>query len=133
MATANFGTPNYDLPIIVGDVEDSLDYFAAEPYIEEINDELKHFEVVAEAGYYEGFMLNAKQTDDYWDVEDIATITDDDAEYFYGDTAENIKHEFAEDMKKIKAFFERMKQGGMFELNKVAQFSNGEAVYKRVK
>ena len=142
MATANFGTMKYDMPLIVGGFFDENDpdcewqsYEEVECIKEDLadfNDTLKHFEVGIESGYYDGFQFTVEQTDEYWDYEDLPTMTDDDADYYYGDTAENIRKEFEQDLKNIKEYLYNLKANGFKELIKVAQFSNGEAMYKEV-
>ena len=142
MATANFATMKYDMPLIVGGFYDENDpdrewqsYEEAECIKEDLadfNDTLKHFEVGIESGYYDGFQFTVEQTDEYWDYEDLPTMTDDDADYYYGDTVENIRKEFEQDLKNIKEYLYNLKANGFEELIKVAQFSNGEAMYKEV-
>lgn len=158
MSTPNFTTPNYNLPLICGGMNyndmkqkyeeetgeeytEDMFYFDSEiivkniqEQIDDFNNPLRHFEVVIEPGYYGGFSLNVTQIKDYWDYEEIDDLTDDDSEYFWGDDAETIKKEFKDEMRKIEKFFRNMKNNNdMIELIKVAQFSNGEAVYKEVK
>ena len=142
MATANFGTMKYDMPLIVGGFYDENDPDWEWHNCEEVecikedladfNDTLKHFEVGIESGYYDGFQFTVEQTDEYWDYEDLPTMTDDDADYYYGDTVENIRKEFEQDLKNIKEYLYNLKANGFKELIKVAQFSNGEAMYKEV-
>ena len=142
MATCNFETMKYDMPLIVGGFYDENDpdwewhnYEEVECIKEDLadfNDTLKHFELGIEAGYYDGYQFTVKQTDEYWDYEDIPTMTDDDADYYYGDTVENIRKEFEQDLKNIKEYLYNLKANGFMELAKVAQFSNGEAFYKEV-
>ena len=142
MATANFGTMKYDMPLIVGGFYDEDDpnwewhnYEEVECIKEDLtdfNDTLKHFEVGIEAGYYDGYQFTVEQSDEYWDYEDLPTMTDDDADYYYGDTAVNIRKEFEQDLKNIKEYLYNLKANGFKELMKVAQFSNGEAMYKEV-
>ena len=142
MATCNFGTMKYDMPLIVGGFYDENDpdwewhnYEEVECIKEDLadfNDTLKHFELGIEAGYYDGFQFTVKQSDEYWDYEDLADMTDDDADYYYGDTAENIRKEFEQELKNIKEYLYNLKANGFMELSKVAQFSNGEAFYKEV-
>ena len=142
MATCNFGTMKYDMPLIVGGFYDENDpdwewhnYEEVECIKEDLadfNDTLKHFEVGIEAGYYDGYQFTVKQSDEYWDYEDLPTMTDDDADYYYGDTAENIRKEFEQDLKNIKNYLYELKANDFMELAKVAQFSNGEAFYKEV-
>lgn len=142
MATANFGTMKYDMPLIVGGFYDEDDpdcewqsygeFECAKEDLADFNDTLKHFEVGIEPGYYDGFQFTVEQTDEYWDYEDLPTMTDDDADYYYGDTVENIRKEFEQDLKNIKEYLYNLKANGFKELIKVAQFSNGEAMYKEV-
>lgn len=142
MATANFETMKYDMPLIVGGFYDENDPDWEWHNVEEVecikedladfNDTLKHFEVGIESGYYDGYQFTVKQSDDYWDYEDLPTMTDDDADYYYGDTVENIRKEFEQDLKNIKEYLYNLKANGFMELTKVAQFSNGEAMYKEV-
>lgn len=142
MATANFGTMKYDMPLIVGGFYDEDDpdcewqsygeFECAKEDLADFNDTLKHFEVGIEPGYYDGFQFTVEQSDEYWDYEDLPTMTDDDADYYYGDTVENIRKEFEQDLKNIKEYLYNLKANGFKELIKVAQFSNGEAMYKEV-
>ena len=142
MATANCETMKYDMPLIVGGFRDENDPDWEWHNCEEVecikedladfNDTLKHFEVGIESGYYDGFQFTVEQTDEYWDYEDLPTMTDDDADYYYGDTVENIRKEFEQDLKNIKEYLYNLKANGVKELIKVAQFSNGEAMYKEV-
>lgn len=137
MATANFGTPNFELPIIaVGMGEDEeQNYWAYEDAEEELkllNNELGYFTVFLESGYYEGAMYNAKMTNDYIDYEQIGELNDEDAEYYFGDTKDNVKKGVEQELEKIRKFLAEKKEEGALELIKVAQFSNGEAVYKAI-
>ena len=142
MSTANFGTMKYDMPLIVGGFCDDDDPDGEWQSYEEVecikkdladfNDTLKHFEVGIESGYYDGYQFTVEQSDEYWDYEDLPTMTDDDADYYYGDTVENIRKEFEQDLKNIKEYLYNLKANGFKELIKVAQFSNGEAMYKEV-
>ena len=142
MATANFETMKYDMPLIVGGFYDENDpdwewhnYEEVECIkkdLADFNDTLKHFELGIESGYYDGYQFTVEQSDEYWDYEDLPTMTDDDADYYYGDTVENIRKEFEQDLKNIKEYLYNLKANGFKELIKVAQFNNGEAMYKEV-
>ena len=136
MATANFGRPNLDLPLMVGGMseceeQNEMEYEDAKYIVEETNKELHYFEMELEAGYYEGFMFNVKE-DDYLDYDDIGELTDDDAMYYYGDTADNVRKDMADELEKIKKVLQEWKENGGLELIKVAQFPNGEAMYKSI-
>ena len=137
MATANFGTPNFELPIIaigMGEDEDQ-NYWAyedAEEELKALNNELGYFTIFLESGYYQGAMYNAKQTNDYIDYEDIDDYSNEDIEYYFGDTKASVKKGIREELEKIKKFLEEKKEEGALELIKVAQFSNGEAIYKAI-
>ena len=83
MSTANFGTPNFNLPLIaigMGDDEDQ-NYWAyedAEADLKLLNNELGYFTVYLESGYYQGAMYNVKQTNDYIDYDQIDDYDDED-------------------------------------------------------
>lgn len=137
MATANFGTPNFDLPLIaigMSDDEDQNDwaYEDAESDLKELNNGLDYFEVYLESGYYQGAMYNVKETNDYIDYDQIDDFDDEDIDYYFGDTKANVKKEIAQELEKIKKFLAEKKDEGALELIKVAQFSNGEAFYKAI-
>lgn len=140
MATANFGTPHYNLPLVaVGITDDEsqneIAFWEMENNIKEINKELTYMEVVAESGYYQGAMYDLKDTCDYIDVEggDLDTLDDYDANYFFGDTADNVRKDYKDDLEKVKAFLkDQVENWGAIELVRVAQFSNGETIYKQV-
>lgn len=137
MATANFRTPNYELPIIaigMGDDEEQ-NYWVfedAEKDLKLLNNELEYFEVYLESGYYQGAMYNAKETNDYIDYDDIDNYDNYDIEYYFGDSKDNVKKGIKEELEKIKKYLTERKEEGALELIKVAQFNNGEAMYKAV-
>lgn len=137
MSTANFGTPNFNLPLIaigMGDDEDQ-NYWAyedAEADLKLLNNELGYFTVYLESGYYQGAMYNVKQTNDYIDYDQIDDYDDEDMDYYFGDTKANVKKGITQELDKIKKFLAEKKDEGALELIKVAQFSNGEAFYKAI-
>jgi hypothetical protein len=137
MSTANFGTPNFNLPLIaigMGDDEDQ-NYWAyedAEADLKLLNNELGYFTVYLESGYYQGAMYNVKQTNDYIDYDQIDDFDDEDMDYYFGDTKANVKKGITQELDKIKKFLAEKKDEGALELIKVAQFSNGEAFYKAI-
>ncbi len=137
MSTANFGTPNFNLPLIaigMGDDEDQnyWVYEDAEADLKEFNNELGYFTLYLESGYYQGAMYNVEQTNDYIDYEQIDDLDDEDAEYYFGDTKDNVKKGITQELDKIRKFLADKKDEGALELIKVAQFSNGEAFYKAI-
>lgn len=137
MATANFGTPNFDLPLIAIGMSDDEDqnywaYEDAEAELKEFNNGLDYFEVYLESGYYQGAMYNVKETNDYIDYDQIDDFDDEDIDYYFGDTKANVKKGIAQELEKIKKFLAEKKDEGALELIKVAQFSNGEAFYKAI-
>lgn len=137
MATANFGTPNFDLPLIAIGMSDDEDqnywaYEDAEADLKLLNNELGYFTLYLESGYYQGAMYNVKQTNDYIDYDQIDDFDDEDTDYYFGDTKANVKKGIAQELDKIKKFLAEKKDEGALELIKVAQFSNGEAIYKAI-
>ena len=137
MATANFGTPNFDLPLIAIGMSDDEDqnyweFEDTEAELKEFNNGLDYFEVYLESGYYQGAMYNVKETNDYIDYDQIDDFDDEDIDYYFGDTKANVKKGIAQELEKIKKFLAEKKDEGALELIKVAQFSNGEAFYKAI-
>lgn len=104
----------------------------AEEDLKLLNNELGYFKVYLESGYYQGAMYNVKETNDYIDYDDIDNYDNYDIEYYFGDTKNNVKKGIAKELEKIKKYLEEKKEEGALELIKVAQFSNGEAMYKAV-
>lgn len=137
MATANFGTPNFELPLIAIGMSDDEDqnyweFEDTEVELKEFNNGLDYFEVYLESGYYEGAMFNIKETNDYIDYNQIDDYDDYDMEYYFGDTKDSVKKGIAKELEKIKKYLAEKKECGALELIKVAQFSNGEAFYKAI-
>ena len=162
MATANFKPMNFDMPLVIGGTiydydnykkeweeengdEYTEDMFYSDMQLEaegeqenlkEINNELTFFEIELESGYYDGWQWQVNWLDTYLDYEQIIDddeFTDEDADYFYGDTAKNIRKQVEEEKQKCKEYLLELKKRGYKEIYKVAQFSNGEAIYKEVK
>ena len=145
MATSNFGTPKFGLPLVaVGDIRDedgevledesNWNYISIEHEVAEFNKETVYLELEVKSGYYEGCWFDIKETNDYWDYEQLDELTDEDADYFFGDTAEQVRKDYAEDMKKIRAELKKLvDEWGALELGVAYRFSNGETGYNVVK
>ena len=142
MATSNFGRPRYNLPLIVcvPDIEwgeDEAEYLMDDLYeeekqeVEEYNKDLKWFKIIIEPGYYEGFWFNVKFDTDYWSFEELDELTDEDAEYFWGEKASTVKEQVAAEVEKVKKIFEKLGEH-CTKIGVVGSFSNGETIYKRV-
>ena len=160
MSTPNFKTLDWDLPLIVGGVGEDYDIrkkefeesfddekYSSDIYEEEINTfceslqddlddfnhKISHFRVSLKSGYYNGFQFDVEETDNYYNYETIKDIDDEDANYYYGMTAKDIKAEFESDLDKIRKLLESYKQSDpyLIELNCIGVFSNGEAIYKK--
>lgn len=137
MATANFGRPNFELPIIAIGMHDDEDqnyweFEDTEAELKEFNNGLDYFEVYLESGYYQGAMFNVEATNYYVDYDQIDDLDDYDMDYYFGDTKDNVKKGIAKELEKIKKYLAEKKECGALELIKVAQFSNGEAFYKAI-
>lgn len=104
--------------------------------IKDFNSKHKFFEVEQKSGYYQGIQFQVNFVDKYLDYDTIMDdkeFTDEDADYYYGDTAENIRKQVREELRECYAFLIDMKNlQGAVELYKYAQFSNGEAIYREV-
>lgn len=134
MATSNFGTPHYNLPLVAEFCDEQDDEWFWEmknDEVAEFNKELEWFEVVLVAGYYEGGYYDLKWSSDYVDFEDIDDMTDEDTDYFFGETkAEFVKQAKAE-FEKARQFIIDRQESGAIMLERVATFSNGETIYQR--
>lgn len=157
MSTCNFGTPNFGLPLICGGLdydekrkayeeaegeEYNEDMFndevqweieEIENELKEFNKNLKYFAVYLEGGYYMGYYFNARLTQDYWDFDNLDELDDEDAEYYFGDTADEVRKGHEQELNKIREYFKELKERGFYELALRGVFSNGEGVYERVK
>ena len=154
MSTTNFQPMNFNMPLIVNDPDDyekckesyeeqfeeeytpemhqdylEWDIDTRERYLERLNEELKHFKVEVISGYYSGYQYQVYQTDDYWDYYDLPSMTDDDAEYYYGMNKQEVMAEFNQDLVKIREYLMGEKENGMLEIKLQGVFSNGEGVY----
>lgn len=154
MATANFEPMKYGMPLVVGGInyqeyrDEYYDQFGTEPteddyfdevqweietcdrYAEELNEKLHHFKVETKGGYYAGFQFIAECTDEYWDYYDLGGMTEDDADYYYGMSKQEVINEFTNELAKIKDFLDEQVEMGMTELKRYATFSNGETLYQ---
>lgn len=138
MATSNFAPVKFGLPLIVGgisddEIENDFEFEDTQLMLDQFNTTLDHFEVYLLGGYYCGYQFMVKERKDYIDYEDIDTLTDDEADYFYGETANEVRKQFHEEMGKIKDYFEALARTGYTELGVVGTFSNGETVYREAK
>lgn len=140
MATSNFGTPKYNLPLVAdglgGDDNNEYEMDALYEYrkddVDEFNKDTKYFEIIITPGYYEGWCYDVKNLQDYWDYDNIDELTDDDAEYFYGDDAATVKAEMTKELAEIKEKIMSFVDDGAVCLERVATFSNGETIYRAV-
>lgn len=110
---------------------------AVEEELKEFNNKHRWFEVVQESGYYQGIQFQVNWLDRYFDMEQILDETqfnDEDAEYYYGtgETAKGIREEVEKELEEVKEYLMSFTDRGFLNLYKYAQFSNGEAIYKRV-
>lgn len=103
-----------------------------EEKLSEINDRLEFFEVIIEGGYYQGYQFNVKEIDSYNDYDSIQTLDDEDADYFYGKTACEVKAQIEHEIKLIREWLNTApNEPYVTRLVRIATFNNGEAVYKK--
>ena len=113
---------------------DDMECVQTNEELQEFNSGLKHFELKLESGYYQGVQYDIEETDSYNDYESIQDITDEDADYYYGLSAKEVKAEFENDLAKIREFLhEQVNSPYVIELDCMGIFSNGEAIYKEAK
>lgn len=163
MSTPNFNQTKlnkFELPLIVGGMgndfetrknefesENGDEYtenqyftetsFEAEMLSEDLktfNNGLKHFELTIEPGYYQGWQYDINEIDGYNDYESIQDIDDENADYYYGVSAKEIKAEFDNELEQIREYLKsEINSPYRIKLNCMGIFSNGEAIYKEAK
>ena len=125
----------YTEEMYYSDIEYETMYIQEE--LDEFNKGLQFFEVVQKSGYYQGIQFQVEWVDKYLDMEQILDkkqFNDEDAEYYYGtgETAKGIRAEVRKELRAVKKYLMSFTGRGFLNLYKYAQFSNGEAIYKRV-
>lgn len=108
-----------------------------EEELKEFNNTHRFFNVEQQSGYYQGIQLQVEWIDNYLDMDTILDkkqFNDEDAEYYYGtgETAKGIRAEVRKELREVKKYLMSFTERGFLNLYKYAQFSNGEAIYKRV-
>ena len=108
-----------------------------EEELKEFNNSHRFFNVEQKCGYYQGIQLQVEWVDNYLDMDTILDrkqFNDEDAEYYYGtgETAKGIRAEVRKELREVKKYLMSFTGRGFLNLYKYAQFSNGEAIYKRV-
>ena len=108
-----------------------------EEELKEFNNAHRFFNVEQQSGYYQGIQLQVEWVDKYLDMDTILDkryFNDEDAEYYYGtgETAKGIRAEVRKELREVKKYLMSFTGRGFLNLYKYAQFSNGEAIYRRV-
>ena len=133
MSTPNFNTPNWNLPTLVMENDDELDYLYLKGVVEDANSKLKYFEITIDPGYYSSCSLNAKFSSEYYSYEDALELDNYDAEYYFGLNAKDLKKELKAEFNSLeKTMRDIAEDCGLIEIRRVAVFSNGEALYEKV-
>lgn len=157
MATCNFETMHFDMPLVCGGLdyderkqvreqEDGEEYTYedydadlqfeiedCEAELERLNKDLEFFKVEMKSGYYEGWQWQV-EWDNSYDYETAMDMDDkDETIYWYDYTPSELRKAIKAELKVIKNYLMRLvKDYGYLNLYKYAQFDNGEAIYKRV-
>lgn len=130
----NGGEYEYNDDLYASDIDFQSE--CVEEDIKEFNSKHQFFEVEQKSGYYEGIQFQVNFSDQYWDYDTIMDeeqFTDEDADYYYGEKAEDIRQRVEREKQDCYDFIMGMKNiQGAVELYKYAQFSNGEAIYREV-
>lgn len=150
MATGNFYSMKYDLPLICGwsyeqyaeayereygeempdyeyqwEAED--DFRGAKELAENFSRDLEFFDVTVESGYYESFQFYVESR--HGDVEDM---DNEDTHYYFDLCRSKALRKEASELRKIRRWLMARKAGGYNEVGIVARFSNGETWYNIV-
>lgn len=113
------------------DEEAEIDAFNEE--VKEFADTLKYYKLELKSGYFEGVQFYVEDACEYWALDDLDDLTDEDAEDLFGEKAATIRLEVAQEKQKILDFMREYLRRGWTELSLRGIFSNGEAVYKEIK
>lgn len=110
-------------------------YREAERLANKLNEELMFYQIEIRSGYYDGLQTIIQGTDWYDSYYDIEDVSNDDCHYYFDMCRSKAirKHnaEVNKINKKLLPLFE--KELGFDHIRCIGVFSNGEAVYERVK
>lgn len=110
-------------------------YMEAERLANKLNEELMFYQIEIRSGYYDGLQTIIQGTDWYDSYYDIEDVSNDDCHYYFDMCRSKAirKHnaEVNKINKKLLPLFE--KELGFDHIRCIGVFSNGEAVYERVK
>ena len=117
-----------------GDLDKRHDAFEAElwyddlsKYLDNLNDSLTFHSLAVKSGYYEGYQIYVKETEDPNDLDN------GDCHYYFDLCRSKAIRKFNSEKNKIRKMLKQTASDwGMYEIYCLGHFSNGEAVYQRV-
>lgn len=110
-------------------------YREAERLANKLNEELMFYQIEIRSGYYDGLQTIIQPTDWYHAYNNVEDISNDDCHYYFdmcrSKALRKHKAEINKINRKLLPLFE--KELGFDHIRCIGVFSNGEAVYERVK
>lgn len=134
MATANFKTMEYGMPLVVGGTEYFEDIKAAEELAENFTENLKYHDITVVGGYYSGFQfyVEEKYSNKFdLDKQSIYCIDNYDAHYYFDVCKSVAIREADREKRKIRKWLESLENHGYEIIVCIGRFSNGEAIYEK--
>ena len=161
MATNNFEPVNFELPLIVygmgddyeerkkeweeengGEYEYNDDLYESdidcecefvEEELREFNENLEFFKIEQKSGYYAGIQFQVEWDNNYDYDTAIEMEDEEETKYWYDYTPSELKKNIQGELETIKQYLMKLSERmGYLNLYKYAQFSNGEAIYRKV-
>ena len=157
MSTPNFEFMEYDMPLIIADMDyydlkeqyekefdeeytegmfyADMDFKAEEmkALADEINKQLTYFFVEVKDGYYCDLQFVVRTCNDLdFDSESPYCIDNEDARYYFDECRSKVLRKTDAEQRKIYKWLKSLKDQGYTELGCDGVFSNGEAIYSRI-
>lgn len=112
------------------DYEDAAENFEAEAA--NINNNLQFFKIGLKSGHYYGFNVLIDSAVSGLDCDELtdSDFTNEDSKYYFGLYRSEAIRKISAEVRKINKFLKTLKNIGFKNFVKIAQFSNGEALYK---
>jgi len=138
MSAPNFRPMEYDMPLIVGGMEDLPEYdlyeefYDAERLADDMTEDLKYHEITVIGGYYQGFQFYVmeKYADQFDLCYDSPYCIDNDDSHYYFDKCRSAAIRAAEaEKRKIRRWLNGLRDRGYDCLICTGRFCSGEASY----
>ena len=110
---------------------DRMECEAVESEMARANADFTFHEITLESGYFTGVQFFVEEKFNGYDKLD--DMDNEEAKYYYGMCRSKMLRAYNAEVRKVQKAMAKIAEGyGFKELIKIAQFSNGEAIYERV-